>query len=202
MTAIASKIMLRIRAKQRGWVFAPRDFTDLGARAVVDQTLSRLVRKGSIRRLGRGVYDYPRHHAVLGTLAPDADSLAQAVSAKSGDTAFPSGAVAANLLGLSTQVPARPVYLTNGRSRTRKIAGRTITLKHARVPLLSQLPDKVNLTLQALSYIGKDNLDDQALSRCAKKLNDGDMRALVIAASYVPSWMADKLRRIQQLKHG
>ena len=117
---VANTITRRIRAKGRGWVFTPKDFLDVGVRATVDQTLSRLARKDDIRRLDRGLYDYPKQHDKLGTLSPSAGDLAQALATKTGDKIFPSGATSANYLGLSTQVPARPVYLTNGSSKTKK----------------------------------------------------------------------------------
>lgn len=203
MTSIASSITHRIRAKGRGWVFAPKDFVDFGTRAAVDQTLMRLTQKGMIRRIGRGCYDFPKQSTMLGTLSPNADNLAQAAAAKAGgDRAFPSGALAANMLGLSTQVPAKPVYLTNGHSRTRTIAGRTIRLKHASIPLLDQVPDKINLVLQALAYLGKAGIDDIVIQQCADKLDSADMKLLAQSARYAPSWISDALYRVQQAKDG
>lgn len=200
MDAISTTIAKRIRAKKRGWIFTPKDFLDVGTRAAVDQVLSRLTKKKVIRRLDRGVYDYPKQHPTLGALSPSADDLAQAVGAKTGDTVFPSGATAANFLGLSTQVPAKPVYLTNGQSRTKKVAGRTIVLKHARVPIMDRISSAANFTLQALSYLGKDSIDDQTVQQCAKRLNDKDMKSLTAAVSQVPGWMADVILKIQRLK--
>jgi len=202
MNAIADTITKRIRAKQRGWVFTPKDFLDVGTRATVDQTLSRLAKKGIIRRLDRGLYDYPKQHPTLGTLSPSADNLAQAIGSKTGDIVFPSGAAAANFLGLSTQVPAKSVYLTNGSTRTKKVSGRTITLKHAKVPIMDRLSSKANYTLQALSYLGKDSIDDQTILHCAKRLDDQDMKGLSMAVSHIPGWMADTVLRIQQVKYG
>jgi len=202
MTNITNKITRKIHAKRRGWVFTPKDFMDFGSRAAIDQTLSRLARKGMIRRLDRGLYDYPKQHAVLGTLSPDADRIADAVSAKTGDKVFPSGAMAANYLGLSTQVPAKPSYLTNGASKVRKIAGRTLTFKHARVPILDNAPARVNYTLQALSYLGKDNIDADMIKRCAKRLDSRDLKALNTFRAVVPSWMADVILKIGSAAHG
>ncbi len=202
MSAIANTITKRIRAKQRGWVFTPKDFLDVGTRATVDQTLSRLAKKGVIRRLDRGVYDFPNQHSSLGMLSPNADDLAQAISAQTGDKVFPSGAAAANFLGLSTQVPARPAYLTNGPSRTKTIAGRTIILKHARVPIMDRISSKANFTLQALSYLGKNNIDAYTIAQCAKRLDDQDLKGLNNSLSQVPGWMADVIHKIQQVRHG
>jgi hypothetical protein len=201
MKSITQQIAKRIRAKGRGWVFAPKDFLDLGTRALVDQALSRLSRPGTIRRLGRGVYDFPKQHPALGTLSPDTDSLAR-VATKSTDGIFVSGASAANALGLSTQVPAKIAYMTNGPSRTKKIAGRTIMFKHARMPLLAHQSDKVNLTLQALSFVGKDSMDDQIIQQCARVLDDRDVLALAAAAPSTPSWMANTILKIQKAKRG
>ncbi len=202
MSTITSQITRRIHAKRRGWVFTPKDFLDMGSRAAVDQVLSRLVKQDKIRRLDRGLYDYPKQHATLGTLSPDADSIAQALATQYGDMAFPSGAMAANLLGLSTQVPAKPTYMTNGISRIKNVAGRTITFKHARVPLMRRLPDSVNYLLQALSYLGRDSIDGDVIQRCAKQLDSRDINSLSQAASQVPGWMADILQKIQSAHHG
>lgn len=201
MTSITQQIARRIRAKRRGWVFTPKNFLDLGTRAIVDQALSRLSHQGTIRRLGRGVYDFPKQHPALGTLSPDTDSLAR-VATKSTDGFFVSGAAAANALGLSTQVPAKVAYMTNGPSRTKKIAGRTIIFKHARVPLLTHQSAKVNLALQALSFVGKDSMDDQIIQQCARALDDRDILALTASVASTPSWMADTILRIQKAKRG
>lgn len=202
MNAVADTVIRRIRAKGRGWVFTPKDFLDVGTRATVDQTLSRLARKGAIRRLDRGVYDYPKQHDKLGTLSPYVGDLAQAIATKTGDRIFPSGAAAANYLGLSTQVPARPVYLTNGASRTKTVAGRTITLKHARVPIINTITDRANFVLQALSYLGQNNIDDTVIEQCANRLDNRDIKDLSASASRLPGWMADIILRIQQASHG
>lgn len=202
MTAVTNRIIKRIRAKGRGWVFTPRDFLDMGTRAAVDQVLSRLVKQGTIRRLGRGFYDYPKTHLVLGSLSPDIDSLAKALARQSGDKLFPSGALAANLLGLSTQVPAKAVYLTNGASRTKQIGHWIITLKHARVPLLERLSNKVNAAFQALSYLGKSNVDEQVIYRCASLLDDRDIHTMTTVVAQLPGWMADVIFKIQQVKDG
>jgi hypothetical protein len=200
MKSITDQIISRIKRRKPGWVFTPRDFLDVGSRAAVDQVLSRLVKQGMVRRLDRGIYDYPKQSTLLGTLSPNPDNIARAMAA--GDDVFPSGAMAANLLGLSTQVPAKPSYLTNAPTRTRRVAGQTIQLKRARVALLDNIPDHANLALQALSYLGRHNIDDQIISRCARVLTDKDMSGLHQAMGRIPGWMADTIHKIEQAKHG
>ena len=107
MSAVADKMMKRIRGKGRGWVFTPRHFLDFGTRGAVDMAISRLAQSGAIRQIGRGLYDYPRLHDTLGVMSPDTASLADASATQSGDRLAPSGADASNPLGLSTQVRAR-----------------------------------------------------------------------------------------------
>ena len=126
MKSITDKIINRIKRRKPGWVFTPRNFLDVGARAAVDQVLSRLVKQGMVRRLDRGIYYYPKCSKLLGTLSPNYDDLARALAGD--DIVFPSGAVAANTLGLSTQVPAKVFYVTNSTVRSRCIAGQTIKL--------------------------------------------------------------------------
>jgi len=155
MNKVKNTIVRRIRAKRNGWVFAPKDFLDKGNRAAVDKVLSRLVSDGMIRRIGRGIYDFPKQHKLLGRLSASSDDIARVMAAKSGNKIYASGAMAANLLGLSTQVPAKPTYLTNGPSKTQKIDNRTIKIQHARIPLLDNASDIANLTIQALYWLGK-----------------------------------------------
>lgn len=202
MAVIADQIPRRIRAKGRGWVFTPKDFLDLGTRAAVDQTLSRLAKAGTIRRIGRGVYDYPVNHSTLGLLSPDIDGVASATSAQTGDTAFPSGASAANYLGLSTQIPARPTYTTTGATKVKKIGGRTIAFKHSRAPILQGASLRVNYVLQALAYLGKDEVNDDVIQRCASRLNDPDMKTLIASKRLMPGWMADTITKIDRIRHG
>jgi hypothetical protein len=200
MTSITYKLINRIQRKKRGWVFTPKDFLDLGTRAAVDKVLSRLTKQAMIRRLDRGLYDYPKQHKLLGTLAPDPDSIARALA--EGGQVYPSGAMAANLLGLSTQVPAKPNYLTNSPTRSRRVAGQTIKLTRARVALLDDVSHHANLMIQALSYFGNGNIDDQLINHCARALTDKDLAGLHHVMGRIPSWMADTIHKIEQIKHG
>lgn len=198
----ADKMLRRIRAKGRGSVFTPKDFLDIGSRDNVDKTLSRLADKGLIRRLDRGLFDLPKVHPILGVLSPTIDKLAQAVASKTGNKAFPSGAAAANILGLTTQVPARPVFLTNGTSAIKNVAGRTLTFQHARIPLIDSISLRANYTLQALHYLGRKEVDSQVLGQCLKHLDDRDIKGLTLAAPKLPAWMVDVVSRMKKDKHG
>lgn len=196
MSAVGDKIMKRVRAKGRGWVFTPKHFIDFGTRGSVDMALSRLAQGGDIRRIGRGLYDYPRLHDKLGALTPDAEMIAQAMSAQSGDRLAPSAAAAANRLGLSTQVPSKTSYATTGRTRVRKAAGRSVTLKHTRAPVLDNASDAVNGVVQFLAELGRDRVDEGAISQLAARLDERDVQALIKGRPQMPGWMGDVALKI------
>lgn len=196
MSAMADRIIKRVRAKGRGWVFTPKHFIDFGTRGSVDMALSRLAQAGEIRRIGRGLYDYPRLHDKLGALSPDADSIAEALSAQSGDKLAPTAAAAANRLGLSTQVPAKTGFATSGRSRVRQVGGRSVTLKHSRAPVLSNASDTANGVIQVLAQLGRGNVDDDVIRRLAASIDDHNLQILTRARPQIPGWMGDAVLKL------
>lgn len=202
MSAVTDKIMKRVRGKGRGWAFTPKDFLDLGTRASIDMALTRLVQANQIRRIGRGLYDYPKLHDKLGALTPDADTIAQAVATQSGDKLSSSGAQAANRLGISTQVPAKTSYATSGQTRIKKVAGRTIALKRSRAPILDDASPDANAVLQLLAHVGKDKIDDDLIQRLSIQIDDRDFKALTKAQPLMPGWMSDAVLKIGLVRHG
>lgn len=189
-------IQTRIRDHGPGWVFTPSDFVDLAARPTVDQTLSRLARRDVIRRLDRGLYDVPRVHPRLGRLWPAADVVARAVASSTDSQLLPSGASVANTLGLTTQVPARADYLTDGRMRRVRIGKLDIRLQRAsRLDLL--LPGtRAGATLSALHHLGRAGATDAVVRRLAVDLDDADKRQLLGVRRKVPAWLAAVLDRV------
>ncbi|MEN9776291.1 MAG: hypothetical protein RJB04_46, partial [Verrucomicrobiota bacterium] len=99
-----SKVLDRIRGHRHGWVFTPAHLADLGSRNAVASALKRFKAEGMIRQLARGLYDCPLHEPVLGTVTPSADAIARALVVRDAIRLQPSGAYAANVLGLSEQV--------------------------------------------------------------------------------------------------
>ena len=168
---ITSKIRQRIVGKGRGAIFAPSDFLDIGSRASVDQALSRLADQGVIRRLTRGLYDYPKHSPRFGLLAPSADDIAHAVARKDNQVLQPSPAMAANQLGLSTQVPSNPTYMTDGPTRTKKVGRQVIQFRNSSPKTLVGAGSKTGTVFQALRYVGKGRVDDQMIGKIARTLD-------------------------------
>ncbi|KUM27544.1 hypothetical protein AU467_16730 [Mesorhizobium loti] len=184
--------MHRARAGGRGGVFTPSDFLDVAGRAAVDQALSRLVKSGKLRRLARGLYDYPRVHPKLGQLSPAPDDVARALARETGSKAQIAGAHAANALGLSTQVPAKSLYLTDGPSRRVVLGKRVVDLRHASPKHLIAPGSLAGTVVQALRHVGPGRASD-VTQLAARRLSASDKRLLASNVVQAPAWMRPTL---------
>ncbi len=195
--SIQDRIVDRLRRQGRGKVFTPKDFLDIGSREAVDQALSRLARAEAVQRLGRGLYYYPKINKRLGiAIPPDVDEIADALARQTGSRIAPSGATAANRLGLSTQVPAKPVYLTDGRSRRVRVGNLVVVVKHV-APKELPVGNRSSATvLQALRHLGQDAVDSSVVSRIRKSLSPRNRSRLLQDARYTTDWIADAVRKI------
>jgi hypothetical protein len=199
MSTIQDDILDRIRKEGRGKVFTPKDFLDLGSRDAADQSLSRLVKGGEIQRLGRGLYHYPRVNERLGIpLGPDLDQIAEALGRQTGSRVVPSGAVAANRLGLSTQVPAKPVYLSDGRTRQVRIGSTVFQIRHAAPKELPVGSRTSAMVFQALRHLGQAAVDDQVVTQLRRALSAEQRRELRRDARYTTDWISAVVRQIVQ----
>ena len=204
MTTFASvpdRVMKRVRASGRGSVFTPRDFLDLSARAAVDQALSRLAKAGHLRRLARGLYDFPKLHPKFGALTPAPDDVAQALARETGSHLQIDGARAANALGLSTQVAAQSSWLTDGPSRRVVLGKRVVDLRHASPKHLIAPGSPAGTVVQALRHVGVSRVAD-VLRVAAQSLTESDKRTLAKSAAQAPAWMRATLLSIADLGTG
>ncbi len=191
-----SKVLRRIRGHARGWVFTPDSFKDLGTRSSIDLALMRYHDNGTIRQLARGLYDYPKIDKQLGALQPSTDDIATALAGRDATRLQPSGAYAANLLGLSNQIPMKVVYLTDGRARTIQIGNREIILKHTTPRNMATAGKISGLVIQALRYLGQKSVDEQVIAQLDRRLNDDARRQLMKDIRYTPAWIADIFHKL------
>lgn len=187
--SIEQRMLYRIRAKGRGWVFSARHFLDGGSRKAVDLALFRLAKRADIRRLGRGIYDFPKISLTLGMLSPSIDAVAKEIAGKNSSKLKITGAQAANALGLTTQVPAKIVYLTDGPSRQMKIGNQTIQLKHTSPRVMATADQGSGLVIAALQYVGKENIDQSVIEKIERALSGLDKKELRKNLGSVPDWM-------------
>lgn len=197
--SIENKALNRVRGNGRGWAFSQRDFADLGGRATIDSALHRLEQRGKVRRVLRGVYDYPSFSDLLGQeLSPDIDQVARALARKFGWRIQPSGATAQNLLGLSTQVPARAVYLSDGPDRTYRVGNTALVFEHTALKEAGFKLRESGLVVQALKSLGPDRINREVISKIRKWLPPS-LRAKVLADTKTATgWVYAAIQRIAQ----
>ncbi|MDX9754719.1 MAG: DUF6088 family protein [bacterium] len=194
--SIEKQILSRIYGHGRGWVFTPNHFKDLGSRDAIASALKRYKQSGKIRQLARGLYDYPRTDPELGSLQPSADEIAKALAGRDAARLQPTGAYAANLLGLSTQVPMKVTYLTDGLSRTVQIGNRQIILKRTTPRNMATAGKVSGLVIQALRHVGQEGMDTQILGRLDRILDEQAKTQLLKDIRYAPAWIANIIRTL------
>lgn len=194
MSQLAQSILSQAQSLPEGGLLSPKEFLHLGARAAVDQTLSRLAREGKLLRVGRGAYALPVQGR-FGVRPPSTESVVEAIEATCGETVVASGAAEANALGLTTQVPTREVFLTSGPSRRLKLGHREIELKHGNrwQMLLGKRP--AGQAIRALIWLGPEQAP-KVLSLLKSQLPSQEWEAMLQARAGLPSWMAKAVSEV------
>lgn len=188
--ALSNKVLRRIRAKGASWAFTPSDFADLGDPRSIGMVLTRLQRKDIIHRVQRGVYETPRHHPLLGRVGSGADAVVQAIARRDALKLLPSGAYAANTLGLSTQVPARMAYGVAGRSRVQPAQGKSsVTFRRRSSKAMALAGRTSGWVAEALRSIGRNNITPERLRGLKATFGAKQRRELLADLRYVPAWM-------------
>ena len=178
-------------------MFSPRDFVDLGGRSTIDSTLHRLEHKGTIRRVIRGIYDYPRFSDLLNQpLSPDIDEVAQSIARKFGWRIQPSGAMAQNLLGLSTQVPARAVYLSDGPDRTYQIAKTSLVFEQTALKEVGFKLRESGLIVQALKSLGQEHITPDVISTLRRRVPENLRSKILLDTRTATGWVHAVIQRI------
>lgn len=199
MQTMRDRIVARIERLGAGKAFSAKDFLDIASRGTIDMALSSLTRDGKIRRIRRGLYDMPRINPALGgKLSPDIDEAARAIARRQRWKIVPEGAWAANLLGLSTQVPSKIIYLSDGPNYEMPIGRRTIYFKHARPKALAGLEGKLALVVQALRHLGRDKVGKQEIAILRAKLSPAERKKLVKDTRFGVDWIYEVANQIAE----
>lgn len=197
-TSINQRILHRVARQGRGWAFTPQDFADLGDPRGIGMALTRLVRDGRIRRVARGLYDCPRPHPVLGRTGATADAVAAAVARGRHLRLLPSPQVAANQLGLTTQVPARMIYQTDG-APARVLLGKSqIVFRRSTGRSLALAGRASGLVAQALRDAGNGRVTQETIQHLRRRLDAAAKKQLVADIALVPAWMRPIFLQITQ----
>ena len=188
--SVKSKVFRSISAQSKGQAFCAIDFLRFGQQEAINQALHRLAAEGRIRRVAQGVYNLPARHPTLGELPPRPEEVAQALARKQGHVLQMSGAAAANALGLSTQVPARIVYLTSGTGRSVRVGNRTVEFRRTS-PLLAP-GTQVGNVFQAVKHLKR--LSRTEVKQLRAVLSKSEKGALAKHVAAFPVWAREGIR--------
>ena len=194
--SIDAAILDRIQSGPQSHVWTPADFLDLGPRAAVDKALSRNSQVGILRRAGRGLYHLPVVSPLFGVLGPDTGPFHDAITRWDHSRILSTGAHAANALGLTDQVPMRPMLLTTGRSRSVSRGKGLLLLRHVSPRFVSTRNPTSALVILALRWIGKRFVDDEIIAKLRRNLSPTDLAALPADVACAPAWIANIFRQI------
>lgn len=187
----------RINKSEIGTVFVATDFVDISDKTSINTYLTRLDEEKSLQRIMRGVYYKPEYNDFLGEfVAPEPDAVAHALARNFGWTIVPCGDTALNLLGLSPQIPAAWVYVSDGTYKEYTYEQTTIKFKRTTNKEISKLSYKTALVVQALKALGKDNVDDTILTKLKNNLTDSEKQALLTEAKAATSWIYEYIKLI------
>ncbi len=197
-SSIHNQLSNLIKKRKKGTILFPSDFKGQISATAIRQTLSRLTKEGVLQRLAQGVYLYPAKDPVLGILYPSTDEIAQAIAKRDKVRILPAGLYALNKLGLSTQVPMKVMYLTDGKPKTIKAGKRTITFITSTPKKLSLKGKWSSLAIQALEVIGKKGVTPEITGQIATVLQNEDIKTIQEDAKLAPDWIARLLLSISK----
>jgi len=187
--SIEDQILKKIKNNKRGKIFFPDNFSKIGSDAAINQALKRLLEKGILLRIAHGIYLYPKADPELGILYPPINEIAKAIAKRDKARIIPTGMQALNLLGLSTQVPMKVVYLTDGAQRNIFIGNQSIKFKKTSPRNLATKGEISGLVIQALREIGKGNVSSEQLSIINELLQKEDPANVSYDSRLAPSWI-------------
>ncbi|MDR1653904.1 MAG: DUF6088 family protein [Prevotellaceae bacterium] len=197
MQTTNNDILVYIKRNRRGKIFFADEFRKFGNNEAVRQALSRLCRKNFLIRLSAGIYLYPKIDHEIGIIYPSIETVAQTIAKREKTRMIPTGAYALNALGLSTQVPAKVVFLTDGTARIVNVGKRaTIRFKRTVAKNLSYKGKISLLTISALKEIGKDKVTDEQLQKIKEALQHEGHGNLMHDTGLAPVWISNIISKL------
>lgn len=195
MTPLSQQILAHAAKVLEGHPLVASELLHMGNRAAVDQTLSRLAKRGQLIRASRGIYLVPVASR-FGKRPPETSRVVEAVARLNGEVVVPNEVASANALGVTTQVPMRQTYLTSGKSRRMQLGRQVVEFKHAPAWKLRLANRTAGLALRAIAGAGPKNA--HAMGRqVSKHLSDAELKELANASThYMPVWLANELREL------
>ncbi len=197
MQSIENKIIRKIYGKGRGWSFSQKDFMELGSPGAIDLSLARLNNTGKIRRIARGLYDYPAYSQLLECqLSPDLFQTAHALARKFNWQIQPNGAAALNKLGLSNQVPGKIIFLSDGPKRSYDIMGTALEFKKTGLKASKLNYPESEIIVQALKALEAKRIDEDIIKKIRKHFSPAERKRILKDTKYITGWIYEIIKKI------
>lgn len=198
---VYNQLITNIFLKKKGVLIFAEDFSEIGTSKAISKNLEILVNEGFLLRIARGIYYYPKKDKQLGALLPNIEVIANAIAEREKARIVPSGLSAIQKLGLSTQVPMKAVYYTDGSPRNLKIGKTSLVFKRTTTRNLALKGPISSLVVRALKEMGKEKLSNKEISIIQDKLKKENKENILHDAKLAPSWVRDiMLKTITELQ--
>lgn len=201
--SVEKLVLARIEERGRGSVLTPKDFLDLGSRGAVGVALHRLTKREVLRNIGNGLYFFPQIDAVYGESVAHEEHILGAIARRDGIRIRPTHAYAANITGISTQVPTRIAFQTDGRSRKIRMKpsspggkGYEIVLRRTSARYMNARTEVGYLVIQGLRDHGRKHIGKAEYAELLRRLPPGGKEDLKKDLDIAPAWIADVMRRL------
>jgi hypothetical protein len=189
------KVFNKMKRAKAGTLFFIEQFSELAEQTTIRKALQRLKENEKIVRVAQGIYAIPKESELVGKIIPGAEEVMAAIAKKDQFRIMPTGIQAQYLLGLSTQVPMKLVYLTDGAPRTITIGKQTVNLKKTIPKNLIAKGEISGLVIQALKTIGKDKLDEKSETIILEQLKNEKLENILHDSKLAPVWVATILKK-------
>ena len=191
---IEYKIIKKIKKARRGTLFSGDVFTSIGSPETIRRTLSRLVESGELDRVAPGIFVRPQIDSIIGKITPTIEDITKAIAKRDKARIVPTGVYALNRLGLSTQVPMKIVYLTDGSARKIKVGNYTVSFVRTSPRNVAAIGKISRLAIQALKSIGKDNVTQREIEHIENVLLNEKKTYLEHDLRIAPEWIKGIIR--------
>lgn len=197
MNSMKTQILNRIEKFPSSGTFIASDFYDIASYETIRKTLNRLTDEEIIQKIIPGFYYKPAYNELIGEHeAPDIHETAFAISRKYNWTIAPSESAALNFLGLSTQVPSKWTYISDGRYASYDLGPITIEYKRTANKNISNMSLKTRTVIQAIRALGKNNIKGKDIEIIKKALSKEDRIKLLEEGKTSSVWIYEIIKLI------
>ncbi len=198
---LSKEIENRINNLKEGSIFIHNDFKDLTNYENIKKIIQRMVNKGAIIKVLDGIYMKPKYSPLLNEYIPcNIFDLSECIARKFGWDIVPTGEVAINYFGLSTQLPQMYTYSSTGPYKKYSIDGKTISFKHSSTKKMFKMNKKVQYLIQAINYYGKENFDDKTKKILASNVDEEIINDALAQAKSVDVWIYELIKELKDFK--